>query len=672
MELMYIMVKLKISLLINQKIEMKIINLKLNLFLVFLIGFSIIGKGQFKSHINLIINDVKYKNGNLIVKYEIENAKEQDNIRVWIDVFNSKNDTIRAKSWKGDVNKFIEGGGEKVAIWSVFNDETELIDSITVKISATIENRFYLDDPLILSTVYPGWGDYKIHQKKPYWIYGALGYSLVGASIGMYYNSLNSYNNYLSSNSIEDKNKNYDKTITSKNLTYAFIGAASVVWAIDYARLIKRKKEIKKSWKKNLPIKENPNIPSFKITSSISEKEFVNTSLTNLQLVQGSLHYIDNDENTCLDAFENGFVEFRLFNYGPAKAVNFYAKLESPDSKNKISYPDSVKIGIIGINQEKLIRLPIKASGDLESGSFKMNVEVNAYQNNPVSPFSLLVNTCKYNYAKEVPSNEYSSDVDKDIPVLPSVGKEKFALIIGNEGYANEFTGLSKNFNVPYARHDAVIFKKYAVNMLGIKESNIILLLDATKKEMYESVLTLSDRVSKVKDGAELVFYYAGHGLADTVTLAPYLMPVDIPPSNLNEGISLDFLYKQIWESRSVKSTIVMDASFNNGGRNIGLRGPSAKKINPRREVISGNTVVFNAVSESYTANAYDEMRHGLFTYYFLKILKESRGNIDYQRLDNSVKTNVSGKAISRGNQQVPIALVSVAVSDTWQNWSLR
>jgi hypothetical protein len=104
----------------------------------------------------------------------------------------------------------------------------------------------------------------------------------------------------------------------------------------------------------------------------------------------------------------------------------------------------------------------------------------------------------------------------------------------------------------------------------------------------------------------------------------------------------------------------------------MGLRGPSAKIIIPRREVISGNTVVFSAVSENYSSNVYREVNHGLFTYYLLKVLKETAGNIDCRQLDNSLKTNVSNRAQLIGTEQVPIAMVSVAVSDIWQNWSIR
>jgi hypothetical protein len=651
---------------------MKLKQLLKNLILICFLFLANTVNGQFKSRIQVVIDETKYKNGNLIVKYNINNAKNHDKIRVWIDVFDSRMDTVRTKNWKGDVNKYVTGGGEKVAIWNVFADELELIDSVRIKISATVENRFYLDDPLILSTIYPGWGDYRIKQKKPYWIYGATAYTLLGASVLTYFSASNNYDSYLSANSITDKNNYYDKAVLNRNLSYVFLGAAGVVWAIDYFGLIKRKRKIKKDWKKNLPVKETPNIPSFKIVSALSEKEFVNTSLTTLQVVENSIYYKDKDENYCLDAFEKGYIEFKLLNHGPAVAKSFYAKLESTDTTKKVEFPDSVKVGTIGVNQQRVVRVPVIASKDIVNGSFVINVKVSAAYNNPVEPFGVTVNTCKFKYQEEISEYEFPSDIDSDIPKLQYDGQVKFALIIGNEGYANEKTQLSKNFNVPYARHDALTFKKYAKNVLGVKEENIVVLLDATKKEMRESILTISDQVGKVKHKAELIFYYAGHGLADTNTLAPYLMPVDISPNDLHNAISLEFLYKKIWESRSAKSMVVLDASFNNGGRRMGLRGPSARKINPRREVISGNTVVFNAVSERYTANVYEEMRHGLFTYYFLKVLQQTRGKIEYLRLANSVKANVSERAIYSGKEQVPIALVSVAVRDIWQDWYVR
>jgi len=88
-----------------------------------------------------------------MVNYNIKNTKPNDKIRVWIDVFDSNNDTIFAKKWKGDINKLIRGGENKIARWNIFEDKIEVFDSIKVKISATVENRFYLDNPFILSTI---------------------------------------------------------------------------------------------------------------------------------------------------------------------------------------------------------------------------------------------------------------------------------------------------------------------------------------------------------------------------------------------------------------------------------------------------------------------------------------------------------------------------------------
>jgi hypothetical protein len=651
---------------------MKMLNLKIKFTAIFLIGFYFITCAQFRSKIQILINEVKYSNGNLAINYQINNAKPSDNIRVWIDIFNSKKDTIRARTWRGDVNKLMQGDGDKVAVWDIFKDGMELIDSVTVKIFAPVEEKFYLDDPLILSTIYPGWGDYHIRSKNPYWIYGALGYSLVGASINTYFSAINNYNKYLASNSLEERNKFHQKAVTGRNLTFSLIGTAGLIWAIDYYGLIKRKKEINKSWKKNAPVRENPSIPDFKITSANSEKIFVNTRLTNLELVDGSVRYIDLDESNCLDAFEEGYIEFKLKNHGPAKATNFFAKINPLHSSKNIYFADSIRIENIAINKTVTIRLPIRASSEIGNETVKLEVCVFSHLNNPVAPFSIEINTCKFEYKKEISSNEFISDIDKNIPYLPSTGKEKFALIIGNECYTNQYTKLSQHFNVPFARHDAISFKNYSLNILGVKESNIVLLLDATKKEMYEGILNLVDRVKKVRDGAELIFYYAGQGLSDTNTMAPYMMPVDIAPDNLPEAISLDFFYKYMWESRSTKSLIVIDASFNNGGRNMGLRGPSAKIVHPRSEVISGNTVVFNAVSEKYTANAYPEMKHGLFTYCFLKSLKETKGNINFRTLDNILKINVNEKALAIKVQQLPTAQISIAVRDIWQDWKIH
>ncbi len=629
--------------------------------------------GQFKSRISIEILETNYNSGKLTVKYKIHNARQKDKIRVWANVFNSKGDSIKALAWTGEVNKFISNPDEeKVAIWDVYHDKINLIDTLRIKVSASVQNGFYLDNPFILSTIFPGWGDYQIKPKKPYWIYGAAAYSLIGASIYMNNSSYRNYNNYLGAETIEAKDSYYNKSVRNNTLSYVFLGTAGVIWLVDYIGLIKRTKQIKKKWEKHYPVKETPDVPSFKVTSSLSSKIFINTYLTNLQVVEHSIRYEDLDQNNCLDAFEQGYINLKLKNLGPAPAKNFYAYIKC--STDNVELPEKVEIDNISVNKEVNVRIPVKALKNIKNGNCEFTINIKAKYNNPVPAVKYTVKTCGFEYQNKIGKKMLLSDVDRNIPVVAKPNPAKYALIIGNEGYANEYTGLSKNFNVPYARNDALAFKEYAVKVLGVPERNIILLLDADKKSMMENIINISRQVGKQKDNAqaELLFYYSGHGLADPQTKAPYLMPVDIPPRNIKEGVSIEFLYKKIWESRSSKNIVVIDASFNNRARSTGLRGPDAPSIIPRKEVISGNTIVFMAVSEEHTANVYQEKMHGLFTYYFLKELQQYKGNVSLLKLSNDLKTKVSTKAEELGYHQIPMIIESIAVRDMWQDWKIK
>jgi len=622
--------------------------IKYILLIYFSLFFFNISFSQFKSHIKLEINELKYQNGKLLVNYNINNSKPKDRIRIWIDVLGSKSetDTIFAKSWSGDINKLIEGGKNKIAIWNIFKDKFEIFDSIKVKISATVENRFYLDNPFILSTIYPGWGDYQIRRRKAYWIYGVLGYGLVGSSIGMYYNSYNNYNNYLDANSIADKDKYFDKSRLSKNISYALLGTAGLVWVFDYIGLLKRTKQIKKQRKKNYQIKETPNIPNLKIVTALSNKKFINTRLTNLEVVKNSEKYIDLDENHCLDAFEKGYIEFELLNKGPAPAVDFYAHIEMLDTLNKILLPKDFLIKRISVNKSRKIKIPIKADKGVKTGIIEFKVSISAKKNIPIDPFFIDIPSMKFKYKEKIHISELISDVDRSIPKLSTI-KNKYALIIGNEGYANEYTGLSHNFNVTYARNDAIIFKKYAINILGVKEENITFILDGKKEQISKSLSSLSYKLDKLYEAGEkpeLIFYYAGHGLADTVSKAPYIIPVDIPPSDLK-----------------------------NARRVMGLRGTSAKKINARSEMISGNTIVFSASKNKYSANNYNKEKHGLYTYYLLKKIKETRGNINLSELNDYLESEVKKKSLEKEFvEQEPRNNPSIAIKRIWQYWKIR
>ena len=66
---------------------------------------------------------------------------------------------------------------------------------------------------------------------------------------------------------------------------------------------------------------------------------------------------------------------------------------------------------------------------------------------------------------------------------------------------------------------------------------------------MNQTIDLVTKIVSKLGNNAELIFYYAGHGFPDELTKEPYLIPVDVSTSYLNNAISLDDLYDNFSEN---------------------------------------------------------------------------------------------------------------------------
>lgn len=59
-----------------------------------------------------------------------------------------------------------------------------------------------------------------------------------------------------------------------------------------------------------------------------------------------------------------------------------------------------------------------------------------------------------------------------------------------------------------------------------------------------------------------------------------------------------------------------------------------------------GNIVVFSAAQGDETAYPYKEKEHGLFTYYLLKKLQETKGNVTLGELSDYIKTQVERQSI--------------------------
>ncbi|MBE9468926.1 MAG: caspase family protein, partial [Bacteroidetes bacterium] len=199
------------------------------------------------------------------------------------------------------------------------------------------------------------------------------------------------------------------------------------------------------------------------------------------------------------------------------------------------------------------------------------NLKIRSKSNNKVQQFQRIINNDnneaiitenKIIKTEKKASFTDVSDVDINIPINNSVKSNTFALIVGNEDYSSFQVDLSNEVNVDFAANDAKVFKDYVVKTLAVPERNVILLTNATYGQMQQGISKLN-KLSELSEGkAELIFYYAGHGLPDETTKEAYIMPVDISGSCVTSGIKINDIYKKLLEFPNKKVTVFLDACF--------------------------------------------------------------------------------------------------------------
>jgi hypothetical protein len=321
----------------------------------------------------------------------------------------------------------------------------------------------------------------------------------------------------------------------------------------------------------------------------------------------------------------------------------------------------------------QLQEIPIRILIEEQYGKYGQDTTVSVSLNQTLLAQNQVTITPINTPAEPVHIVSLTSDVDRNIPVNKETSENKYALVIGNEDYKKYQKGIAEEMNVEYARNDATVMKEYLVRTLGFPEQNVYLLLDATAGEMGQKLDLITKRIAKAGHQAELVFYYAGHGLPSETTRIPYLIPVDVSGANLEHALRLSTVYQLLAETGASRVTVFLDACFSGGGRVSGLLAARSVKIKPSEADISGNTVVFTATSGEQSALPYHAEKHGIFTYFLLKKLQETKGNLTCGELADYLIGKVSSESLRiNEKEQDPEVHVSEAVQNGWREWKLR
>lgn len=225
---------------------------------------------------------------------------------------------------------------------------------------------------------------------------------------------------------------------------------------------------------------------------------------------------------------------------------------------------------------------------------------------------------------------------------------------------------------VDYAVRDAEMVKRYLISTLGYREQNIILLQnDRVTRSQIEARLEkwLPAQVNN-NPNAEVFIYFGGHGAPDPQTNQSFLVPYDGDPAFLETtAYGLKKFYQVLKELPAKQVTVVLDSCFSGaGGRSVIAKGSRPMLITVENPVVSStNLTVLTAAANNQISSAYQEKRHGLFTYFFLKGLQgeadlDKDGVIRIKELDEYVRAQVQTVARRQNVDQTPQILPSLDV----------
>ena len=277
--------------------------------------------------------------------------------------------------------------------------------------------------------------------------------------------------------------------------------------------------------------------------------------------------------------------------------------------------------------------------------------------------------------------------VDFNIPhIEENINSKTYALIIADEEYTAPLP------NCDFATNDGDVLHQYFVHTLGIPTRHVKVLHNAGRQEIYnEGIHWLKDIIKAQSGDVHIIIYYAGHGVSNQ-KWAPYLMPSGVDVSKirafrsktgtlpedivlkggdaekiLSQCISFDTLTGWFNGVEALSYTFIIDASFDGIQRSgkpfFTIKKESKRYRTPR---VRSDIVVFMAADGDKTAYSFIDQHHGFFTYYILKELKYTRGEITFQDLFNNVTKNQAYESSLQGKLQEPSMIIGGKLGDNW------
>jgi len=275
-----------------------------------------------------------------------------------------------------------------------------------------------------------------------------------------------------------------------------------------------------------------------------------------------------------------------------------------------------------------IVRPSARTLGTVEpGGTATMPVQLSAPARGETIPVRLALQSTRdpYETTLEIPIS-VATPVDQAIPQTDMARPNAIAVVIGNKTYRNDDIP-----DVKYAARDAQVTKKYLTRTLGVRNENVIYAENATAAALTRIFGTAGDPKGQlynyVQPGESEVFvYYSGHGAPSPESGRAYLVPSNANPNYLSQnGYPVRQLYENLAKVPAKSVTVMLEACFSgvSAGGTV-LRRASPVELSVENPVLAmENGLALTAGAADQIASWYPLKKHGLFTYFFLKGLRE-------------------------------------------------
>jgi len=331
-------------------------------------------------------------------------------------------------------------------------------------------------------------------------------------------------------------------------------------------------------------------------------------------------------------------VTLTLQNSGSGSARGVYAEMVNQSNEIAVLGDKNVSVGVINPGESKKIQFSINVTRRYKGPnvlpiSFQIKEERERYSIVPKIRLAINEEAPSMKIVKveaietpPVPVRKIAEDINEPPRLTHSqkaFGQNDHAVIIGIEQYLNKLPKSEFSYN------DAELVKKY-LEAIGFSPRNIEILKD--EKATKTGIQKIIERwlPNRVKKDSRVFVYYSGHGAPDPATGDAYIVPYDGDPEYLKDtGYSLKTLYERLGKLDVKEIIVALDACFSGaGGRSVLARGARPLVMTTERIVLPKNMAVITATQGSQISTSSPEREHGIFTYHFLKAIKEGKKSL--------------------------------------------